>query len=343
VSLQREIGWSSILEANYTGSRGTHLFLPITTLTPLPQEYWSMGRTALNAQVPNPFYGQITDPRATQLNGPTVQRFRLLRPMPHFNGANVATSEPPIGDSSYHALQVKLDKRFSRGFSFLAHYTWGKMIDNGSHASGNVSWLGGSTSVQNIWDLDAERGLSAHDVAHRVALSGFWQIPVGRDRAWGSTWNRAVDMALGGWSLSGVFSRQSGLPLSVTQSGGSMWDGTQRPNLIGDPSTSGPIQQRLNNYLNPAAFAQPAPDVPGTAPRTLSFRGPAIQVFDAVLMKDFTIAAGQRLEVRIEAQNVLNHPVFGDPNTSFGSTSFGQISGVKVGARQMMVGLKYHF
>ncbi len=60
-------------------------------------------------------------------------------------------------------------------------------------------------------------------------------------------------------------------------------------------------------------------------------------------MKDFTIAAGQRLEVRIEAQNVLNHPVFGDPNTSFGSTSFGQISGVKVGARQMMVGLKYHF
>jgi hypothetical protein len=118
---------------------------------------------------------------------------------------------------------------------------------------------------------------------------------------------------------------------------------TQRPNLVGDPSTSGPIQQRLNSYLNPAAFAQPAPDVPGTAPRTLSFRGPAIQVFDAVLMKDFSIAAGQRLEVRIEAQNVLNHPVFGDPNTSFGSTSFGQISGVKVGARQMMVGLKYHF
>jgi hypothetical protein len=343
VSLQREIGWSSILEANYTGSRGTHLFLPITTLTPLPQEYWSLGRTALNAAVPNPFYGQITDPRATQLNGPTVQRFRLLRPMPQFNGANVATSEPPIGDSSYHAMQVKLDKRFSRGFSVLAHYTWGKMIDNGSHASGNVSWLGGSTSVQNIWDLDAERGLSAHDVEHRIAMSGFWQIPVGRDRAWGSNWHRAVDMALGGWSISGVFSRQSGLPLSVTQSGGSIWDGTQRPNLIGDPSTSGPIQGRLNSYLNPAAFSQPAPDVPGTAPRTLSFRGPAIQIFDAVLMKDFTVAAGQRLEVRIEAQNVLNHPVFGDPNTSFGSTSFGQISGVKVGARQMMVGLKYHF
>jgi hypothetical protein len=302
-----------------------------------------MGRTALNAAVPNPFYGVITDPRATQLNGRTVQQFRLLRPMPHFNGANVATSEPPIGDSSYHALQVKLDKRFSRGFSVLAHYTWGKMIDNGSHASGNVSWLGGSTSIQNIWDLDAERSISAHDVAHRVALSGIWQLPFGRDRMWGSSWNRVVDTALGGWSISGVFSRQSGLPLAVTQSGGSIWDGTQRPNLIGDPSTSGTVQDRLNNYLNAAAFSQPAPDVPGTAPRTLSFRGPSIQIFDAVLMKDIAVRANQRLEVRIEAQNVLNHPVFGDPNTSFGSTSFGQITNVKVAARQMMVGLKYHF
>jgi hypothetical protein len=206
-----------------------------------------------------------------------------------------------------------------------------------------VSWLGGSTSIQNIWDLDSERSLSAHDITHRIALSGVWQLPFGRERLWGSSWNRVLDTALGGWAVSGVFSRQSGMPLAVTQSGGSMWDGTQRPNLIGDPSTSGAIQDRLNNYINAAAFTQPAPDVPGTAPRTLSFRGPAIQIFDAVLMKDITVRDGQRLEVRIEAQNVLNHPIFGDPNTSFGSTSFGQITGVKVGARQMMIGLKYHF
>ena len=83
--------------------------------------------------------------------------------------------------------------------------------------------------------------------------------------------------------------------------------------------------------------------MPGTAPRTLSFRGPAIQIFDAVLMKDIRLRDEQRLEVRIEAQNVLNHPVFGEPNTSFGSTSFGQITGTKVGARQMMIGLKYYF
>ena len=123
------------------------------------------------------------------------------------------------------------------------------MIDNGSHGSGNVSWLGGSTSIQNIWDLDAERSLSAHDVAHRVAVAGLWQLPFGRDRKWGSDWNRVVDLVLGGWSVSGVFSRQSGMPLSVTQSGGQIWDGTQRPNLIGDPSTSGPIQEPAQQLL----------------------------------------------------------------------------------------------
>lgn len=343
LSVQREVGWSSIVETNYTGSRGTHLFVPITTLTPLPREYWSMGRTALNAAVPNPFYGIITDPLATALNGPTVQRFRLLRPMPHFNGASVGTSEPPIGDSSYHALQMKWDKRFARGFSMLAHYTWSKMIDNASHSSGNVSWLGGSTSIQNIWDLDAERSLSSHDVAHRLVAAGVWQLPFGRGRHWGAGWNRVADLVLGGWTISGTFSRQSGLPLAVTQSGGLIWDGTQRPNLVGDPRTSGPITSRLDNYFNAAAFSQPPPDVPGTAPRNLSYRGPAIQIFDAVLMKNIGIRNGQRLEARIEAQNVLNHPVFGDPNRSFGSTSFGQINSTKIGPRQMMVGLKYHF
>src|SRR4029453_10883887 len=222
--------------------------------------------------------------------------------MPQFNGANVGTAEPPRGDSSYHALQLKWDKRFSRGFSMLAHYTWSKMIDNSSHSSGNVSWLGGSTSTQKIWDFDAERPLSAHDVAHRVAVSGVWQLPFGRDRRWGSQWNPVADLIIGGWDVSGVFSRQSGMPLAVTQSGGLIWDGTQRPNLVGDPSTSGPITSRLDNYFNVAAFSQPLTDVPGTAPRNLSYRGPGIQIFDAVLIKNMTVREGQRLEVRIEAQ-----------------------------------------
>ena len=115
-----------------------------------------MGRTALNAAVPNPFYGLITDPlRRRSSTGRPCSGSVCCGRCRTSTAPTSATSEPPRGDSSYHALQVKWDKRFSHGFSMLAHYTWSKMIDNSSHASGNVSWLGGSTSIQNIWDLDA--------------------------------------------------------------------------------------------------------------------------------------------------------------------------------------------
>lgn len=343
-SIQRELPLQSVLELNYTGSRGTHLFMPITTLSPLAPNYWSLGRTALTGLVTNPFFGQISDSRSV-LSKPAVELQRLLRPMPQFTGASVGTAEPARGDSNYHALQAKWEKRFSHGLTMLAHYTWSKMIDNVSHSSGNVSWLGGSTSIQNIWDLRGERALSAHDIAHRVVLTGSYQLPFGKGRPWGSNWNRPLNWTLGGWEISGIATLQNGMPLQVTQSGGTIWDGTQRPDLIADPSTSGPVTERLNNWFNPAAFSQPAQDVPGTAPRNLNYRGPGIRTLDMALLKSIATAEGQRIEVRLEAQNATNTPMFGDPNTSFGSTSFGQITGLRngVGPRNLQFGLKYYF
>jgi hypothetical protein len=133
------------------------------------------------------------------------------------------------------------------------------------------------------------------------------------------------------------------MPLQVTQSGGSIWDGTQRPDLISNPATSGRVQDRLNNWYNANAFSKPALDVPGTSPRNLAFRGPGMSMFDAALLKSFRVTEGQRFEFRLEAQNAFNHPVFSDPNGSFGSTSFGQITGTKVGNRNVQLGFKYYF
>jgi hypothetical protein len=342
-SIQRELPLQSVVEINYTGSRGTHLFLPVTTLSPLHPQYWSLGRTALNRAVPNPMYGQITDPKATNLKNPTIQYYRLLRPMPQFDGTSVGTAEPPAADSNYHALQMKWEKRFSKGLTMLAHYTWAKMIDNASYGSGNYGWLGGNSSLQYIWNLGLERSLSSHDINHRAVITGAYSLPFGKDRKWGSNWGRPLDWALGGWEISGMTTLSAGMPMQVTQSGGSMWDGTQRPDLIGDPSTSGRVQDRLDHWFNSAAFKQPPPDVPGTAPRTLGFRGPGMKMFDAALLKSFRTKEGQRFEFRLEAQNAFNHPVFSDPNGSFGSTSFGQITGTKVGNRNVQLGFKYYF
>lgn len=343
ISVQREVGWQAVLEVNYTGSRGTHLFLPVTTLSPLHPSYWSLGRTTLTSAVTNPFYGQITDPKATNLKNPTIQMYRLLRPMPQFDGTNVGTAEPPRADSNYHALQVKWEKRYSKGMTMLVHYTWSKMIDDASYGSGNYGWLGGNSSLQNIWDLRSERALSSHDISHRAVFTGSYELPFGKGRKWGSNFHRAVDLITGGWILSGMATLSTGMPLQVTQSGGNIWDGTQRPNLIGDPSTSGSVQDRLNGWFNPAAFSKPAIDVPGSAPRNLNFRGPGINMFDAALLKSFRVKEGQHFEFRLEASNAFNHPVFGDPANSFGSTNFGQITNAKVGNRNVQLGFKYYF
>src|SRR3954452_18787133 len=188
-----------------------------------------------------------------------------------------------------------------------------------------------------------ERSLSQHDVPHRFVASGDWQIPFGHGRKFGRGANRAVDSIIGGWEVSGFFVLQSGFPLQVSQSGGTLWNGTQRPNLIGDPATSGSIYDRLNNYFNQAAFSRPAPDTFGTAPRTLNMRGPALNTLDAALLKSWKTHEDQRLEFRLESSNVRNHPVFSDPPTSYGAANFGVINGTKVAARSVQFGFKYYF
>lgn len=341
-SIQRELPFKSVLEVNYTGSRGVHLFVPFTSLTPIHPNVWNLGRTALNSLVPNPFHGVITDPRS-QLSRPTVQMFRLLRNMPHFDGANVGTAEPPYGNSHYHALQAKWEKRYSKGLTLLTHYTWGKMIDDISHSSGNVNWLGGGTNIQNPFDMRGERSLSSHDVAHRAVFTWAYELPFGRGRQFGSNWAKPLDWIAGGWEVSGFGSMQSGMPLHVTQAGGNIWNGSQRPNLVGDPSTSGRVQDRLNKWYNESAFTQPPVDVPGTAPRTLRYRGPGIKALDMSINKSIVTKEGQRAEIRLEAQNAFNHPIFSDPASSFGSTNFGQITGVKIGPRNVQLGFKYYW
>ncbi len=204
----------------------------------------------------NPFYGQITDPKATNLKNPTIQMYRLLRPMPQFDGTNVGTAEPPRADSAYHALQMKWEKRYTSGLTALVHYTWSKMIDDASYGSGNYGWLGGNSSLQNIWNLRGERALSSHDISHRAVITGSYEMPFGKGRKIGANMNRAMDWLVGGWDISGLATFSTGMPLQVTQSGGNIWDGTQRPDLIGDPSTSGRVQDRLNNWFNAGAFSQ---------------------------------------------------------------------------------------
>ncbi|MCL5743175.1 MAG: hypothetical protein M1541_04480, partial [Acidobacteria bacterium] len=297
----------------------------------------------LQAAVPNPFYGIITDPQANNYNKPTIQFQRLLRPMPQFDGAG--GSEPNTGDSWYHSLQMKWEKRFSKGLTFLSHYTWAKMLDTISNGSGNLNWLSttAGSNVQDPFNYKLEKALSANDVAHRFVATGMYQLPLGHARPYLNNLNRVVDGIVGGWEVSGIFTLQSSQPLQVTQNGGTLWQGTQRPDLIGNPATSGSVYDRFNNWFNVAAFRQPVADTLGTAPRFVNVRGPRLNTFDAALSKTWRVTERQRVEFRFEAQNFRNHPIFNPPASTFGSGNFGQISGTKVGSRNVQFTLNYHF
>lgn len=345
-SIQRQLPSSSVAEVNYTGSKGTHLYFGggVENQNRLDPSNWSLGRTALQAKVDNPFYGIITDPKSI-LSAPTVTLNTLLRPYPQYAGG-VSGSTPNIGNSIYHAVQFKFEKRFSHGLSFLSYYTISKLIDDSSFSSGNVSWLGGTTSIQNYKNLRLERSISSMDVPQRLVVSFAYELPVGKGKVFGGGMNRAVNAVVGGWSVDGLLTFSKGYPIATALQGGVLWDGTQRPNLIGDPSTSGPIESRLNNYFNTAAFSRPAPDTYGTAPRNLNYRTPGVKNADVSILKNIAITESKRLQFRAEAFNVTNTPTFGTPNSTFGASNFGVINGYAggvIGARQVQLAVKFYY
>jgi hypothetical protein len=286
----------------------------------------------------------ITNPTALDYNQRTIQLNLLLRAYPAYSGVGGYRAEPNIADSSYQSVQLKYEKRFSRGLSVVAHYTFSKLISDSDEAGSDVEGFAVSGSIQNLFNLRQERSLSAFNRPQRLVASFDYQLPVGRDRAFGKGMNRILDGFIGGWEVSSIISAQSGAPLQITLANGNMWDGAvQRPNLVANPSAAGSVFSRLNNYFNVNAFTTPDDYPFGSAPRYLStYRGPALINEDATLMKNFVIREKKSIQVRLEAYSVTNSPQWGNPNTSFGGSTFGQITSAG-GNRTLQVAAKFYY
>jgi hypothetical protein len=351
-SIQRALPGSSVVQINYTGGKGTHLYFGGGTENQnrLNPDYWGLGRTALNGLVDNPFYGVITDPKS-RLSAPTVTLNTLLRPYPQYTG--VSGSTPSIGNSIYHGVQIQYEKRFSQGLSALAHYTFSKLIDDASFSSGNVGWLGGVTDVQNPFNLRLERAVSAMDITHRLVMGASYQLPFGRGKAFGSGWSRPVDALLGGWEVNALVTFSSGFPLNSGSQyrepalqNGVLWEGAQRPNLAGDPSMPGSVESKMNNYVNANMFSRPAPDTYGNMPRTIStYRSPGMKNADAAVFKNINITEQKYIQLRLEGFNITNTPTFATPHLTYGASNFGVIDRYAGGRgpRQVQVAAKFYF
>jgi hypothetical protein len=203
------------------------------------------------------------------------------------------------------------------------------MISDSDSSGSDVEWLAGASSVQDIFNLRNERSIAGFDRTHRLLVSFDYQLPVGRNRAFGKRMNRLVDGMIGGWEIGSIISASSGSPLVVTQSASNLWNSAnQRPNLVGDPSLPGSPREKLNQYFNVNAFQQLGPDLIGSTPRYLTnYRGPSLINEDVSLMKSFHVTEKKYVQLRLEAYSVSNSPQWGLPNTSFGDPSFASAAG----------------
>jgi hypothetical protein len=306
LNIQKDLGWNSVLETGYIGTVGRKLNAPNTNINQVFPTLMAAG----NAQT--------------------------RRPFPQFG--NVTLIAPMWGNSSYHAMNVKLEKRFSNGFNLLTNYTWSKFIDDVANAFENGNIPG---APQNIYDRRAEKALSGNDVRHRMVLSSVYELPWGPKRKFLN--KGLLASVLGGWNLGGIMTLQAGSPIGATTQNNTtnaFTPGAQRANVLRNPEL--PADQRtVERWFDTSAFALPAPFTFGNASRAVA-TGPGIINVDMSLIKNFQIKEDWVLQVRAESFNVANRANFDDPGIALGAPNFGVITAAR-GARTNQLGLKLTF
>ncbi|MCI0336534.1 MAG: TonB-dependent receptor [Acidobacteria bacterium] len=333
--VQRELSENLVLDVSYLGSTAHKLplgvninqaFLPSAQCILTP----SGPGCSVNARRPFQGYGNIT-------------------------GGFILSA----GNSNYHGMTVRIERRFNNGLSFLSSYAWTKSIDGGAGIStGSDS---GSATAQNARNLGAERALSDYDVTHRWVLSYVYDLPFGRGKSFESA-SKVVNAVIDGWQMTGILTMQTGRPFTVATGTDQSATGSNvdRPNLIGEWRVD---NQGPDRWFNPCtrlangtlrncqagdtpAWQQNAAGTFGSAGRNI-LRGDGLHSFDLGVSRFFRLTERHRLQFRAEVFNLTNHPNFFFPTTSLASTAFGTITraaNAGTGAqRQIQFALKYLF
>jgi hypothetical protein len=336
LDVQRQLPWKWVVEVGYAGSAGVALPAGVQ-YNQLPDSQLSLG-TDLLQTVPNPFVGLITDTTST-LSRPTVQRGQLLRPFPQFTG--MSASQAPVGHSTYHALQTRLERRFAEGLAVLFAWTHSKLIDN----VGDFGTFLGPAGFTNNNCFACDRSLSFYDIPDVVRLSLRYELPfgVGKPRL-----NHGVlARVLGGWSTATYFTWDNGTPVQVTGPNDSnSFGGSQRPTATGQPAK---IDDREYVdgalYFNPLAFSRSPQFTFGTLSRNLpDVRAPGNKNFDLLIEKRIAFTERFSLDFRTELFNAFNNVIFGGPQTNVTSADFGRIRLSQVNVpRQIQFGLRFNY
>ncbi len=327
LAFQRAVTRNLSVDVAYVGTHIVHVGVPDSNLNQLTVDQLHQGLTnptSLTRQVTNPYYGQI--PGSSTIGGKTVAAAQLLKPYPRFQ--NVATYRNNSGETNYNAFEAKAEQRFTKGMYLIASYTHSKLIDDASSvfsstvlSSPNTSSLIAADAFNSLLERDSSNG----DMPNVLSVAGVYELPAGHGHRFASHGIAAV--GLGGWTVNGIYSMQSGMPVTVTQAtNNNAFAGfsLQRPNLVKNPQLPG-NERTVKQFFNTAAFATAPQFTLGNASRN-PVRGPAFRDLDAALVKHTRAGDRTDIELRAELFNVSNTPAFSQPNGSFGAAAFGTIT-----------------
>ncbi len=341
--LQQEVTADTSLTIGYVGSHGYHELIGIDAnepfpvicpASPCPATYPSTFPAEL-ANTPVPA-GSFFVPAATRANP---------------NLANTWTWFSR-GDSNYHALQLDVNRRFSRGLSLRGVYTWSRALDDGDSLNGTTA-ANAPGLVSNPFDLKADYGLATYDVRHIGVISSTYELPFGKGKALANSLSGWGNTLSSGWSVNSILTMQSGFPFTPQLSYNPSNNGDTRnpvrpfinPNFHGAIILGKPAQ-----WFNPAAFVAPAPTSGnlgfyGNLGRD-TLIGPGLATWDFSTFKSTALHERLSLQFRAEIFNLLNRANFNTPNlitfTPSGvSGTAGAITSTSTSSRQVQFGLKF--
>jgi len=317
--IQHQLGSSTVLTANYVGSRGHRL---------------DIGFSGNTGKTPSAVANYIKATGASTSS-----------PFPYITPADFDTA---IGKSSYDALQASLNGRAFHGLTYLVSYTWSKTLDLGC-----TGWYGvEGCSIQNPYTLKNDKGPAGTDVPQIFSAAWVYELPFGKGQKYTSS-NGILNYIVGGWTLNGIASLSSGIPFFVGASGDIAhiaantaccalgFGNYERLNFVGgSPYAS---NRSPSQWLNPAAFSIPLPGTFGNLGRD-TLRSDRFKNLDLSLFKQFPITESKKLEFRFETFNLTNTPVWNVPDVNISDgNKFGTISSTANTARQLQFGLKLYF
>ena len=287
-AVQQQLGAAMNVQVAYVGNTSRKLYLQRDANAPL---YLPGGSTTANINARRPY-------------------------LPGIFAAIYETET--AANANYNSLQATFTRRFSKGFSLLANYTFSKSIDILSDDPTGVSSVGFTNS--NEFHLD--RAVSNFNTPHVFSMSWVYQLPDLKRAGW------VGRQILGGWQLNGILTVRSGQPVNVVSGTDTNFDGnaTDRPNLVGDPKVGGDRSraQMINQFFNTAAFT-PATGLYGTSGRNVLY-GPGAVNWDAAAFKQFRLSEHHQIQLRGEFFNVFNQVNLGNPNGTLSSPNFGKIT-----------------